>query len=317
MKKQKYRALLDSGAEVSLIGRRVYDSFKIKPKLFKHGLNLSTAANTPMHVDGFSELTFTLGGSKMSHKFYVVQNLNRNVIIGLEWLKSRGVRVYHDLSCICVHDTYIPLIDDMHVASIARTRHKVEISPQSTHICQVTVRKHPGFSYEREYEVSPIETNTLVNEPGLLIPNSICKLAQNRKIPVMVVNTTNKFISLKKGLPLVSIKPFNSSEISSIQKEKILSDNKQSPNLDLEHFGNIDVPPELKHKILPILQKNSDSFASSDAQMGHSKTIKMKTDTGDHPPIKLRPYRVQLNNRNVIEHAVKEMLDAKIIERSR
>ena len=43
----------------------------------------------------------------------------------------------------------------------------------------------------------------------------------------------------------------------------------------------------------------------------------MKIDTGDHPPIKLRPYRVQLNNRKVIEHAVKEMLDAKIIERSR
>ena len=117
--KQKYKALLDSGAEVSLISRRVYDSFKIKPKLFKHSLNLSTAANTPMHVDGFSELTFTLGGLKMSHKFYVVQNLNRNVIIGLDWLKSRGVRVYHDLSCIRVHETYIPLIDDMHVASIA------------------------------------------------------------------------------------------------------------------------------------------------------------------------------------------------------
>ena len=252
--KQKYRALLDSGAEVSLISRRVYDSFKIKLKLFKHSLNLSTAANTPMHVDGFSELTFTLGGLKMSHKFYVVQNLNRNVIIGLDWLKSRGVRVYHDLSCIRVHETYIPLIDDMHVASIARTRLNVKISPQSAHICQVTVRKHPGFPYGKEYEVSPIETNTLGNEPGLLIPNSICKLVQSRKIPVMVVNTTNNFISLKKGLPLVSIKPFNSSEISSIQNEKIQSENKQSPNLDLEQFGNIDVSPELKHKILPILQ---------------------------------------------------------------
>ena len=253
----------------------------------------------------------------MSHKFYVVQNLNRNVIIGLDWLKSRGVRVYHDLSCIRVHETYIPLIDDMHVASIARTRLNVKISPQSAHICQVTVRKHPGFPYGKEYEVSPIETNTLGNEPGLLIPNSICKLVQSRKIPVMVVNTTNNFISLKKGLPLVSIKPFNSSEISSIQNEKIQSENKQSPNLDLEQFGNIDVSPELKHKILPILLKHSDLFASTDAQLGHSKTIKMKIGTGDHPPIKLRPYCVQLNNRKVIEHAVKEMLHAKITERSR
>ena len=228
--------------------------------------------------------------------------------------------MYHDLSCIRVHETYIPFIDDIHVASIARTRHKVKISPQSAHICQVTVRKHPGFPYKKEYEVSPIETNTLVNEPGLLIPNPIGKSVQNRRIPVMVVNSTNKFISLKKGLPLVSIKPFNSSEISSIQNGKIQSENKQSPNLDVEQFENIDVSPELKHTILPILKKKkktADLFASTDAQLGHSKTIKMKTDTGDHPPIKLRRYRVQLNNRKVTEHAVKEMLDAKIIECSR
>ena len=115
---------MDSGAEVSLISRRVYDSFKIKPKLYKHSLNLATAGNTPLHVDGYADFKFMLGGLKMSHKFYVVQNLNRNVIIGLDWLKSRGVRVYHDLSCIRVHETYIPLVDDIHIASIARVKTK-------------------------------------------------------------------------------------------------------------------------------------------------------------------------------------------------
>ena len=69
---------------------------------------------------------------------------------------------------------YIPLIDDIHVASIARTRHKVEIFPQSANICQVTVREHPGFPNEKEYEISPIETNTLVNEPGV----NWCKIAK-------------------------------------------------------------------------------------------------------------------------------------------
>ena len=49
----------------------------------------------------------------MLHKFYVVQNLNRNVIIGLDWLQSRGVRVYHDLACVRVDPTYIPLVDDV------------------------------------------------------------------------------------------------------------------------------------------------------------------------------------------------------------
>ena len=42
----------------------------------------------------------------------------------------------------------------------------------------------------------------------------------------------------------------------------------------------------------------------------------MTIDTGNHPQIKLRPYRTPLNNRKLIETAVDEMLEAKIIERS-
>jgi hypothetical protein len=42
----------------------------------------------------------------------------------------------------------------------------------------------------------------------------------------------------------------------------------------------------------------------------------MSIDTGDHDPIKNRPYRVPVNKRQIIDKAVKEMLDAKIIERS-
>uniref|UniRef100_K1RDD8 Transposon Ty3-I Gag-Pol polyprotein n=1 Tax=Magallana gigas TaxID=29159 RepID=K1RDD8_MAGGI len=42
----------------------------------------------------------------------------------------------------------------------------------------------------------------------------------------------------------------------------------------------------------------------------------MKIETGDHQPIKNRPYRVPLNKRQIIDKAILEMMDAKIIERS-
>ena len=100
--KQKYRALLDSRAQVSLIHRRVYDSMKNKPTLCKRSLTISTASNIPLYVDGFAEIEFGLGALKMIHIFYVVHNLTRNVIIGFDWLQSHGVRVYHGLSCIRV-----------------------------------------------------------------------------------------------------------------------------------------------------------------------------------------------------------------------
>ena len=81
--KQKYRTLLDSGAEVSLIHRRVYDGLKQKPKL-KVSLNLATVGNTSLYVDGCAEIKFSVGGLNMNHKFYIVRNLNRNIILCLD-----------------------------------------------------------------------------------------------------------------------------------------------------------------------------------------------------------------------------------------
>ncbi len=78
----------------------------------------------------------------MSHQLYVVKNLNRNVIISQDWLKSSGVRVYHDLGCIRVNQTYVPLVEDIHIASVARATKKTKIPAQSAHICTCKVRNN-------------------------------------------------------------------------------------------------------------------------------------------------------------------------------
>lgn len=111
---------------------------------------MATAGNTPLHVDGFAETEFMLGGLRLTYKFYVV----RNIILGLDGFKSRGVLVYYDLSCIRVHDTYVPLVDDVHVASVVRVNVKVYISPQAAHICYVQVRKHPIFPTDELYMIT-------------------------------------------------------------------------------------------------------------------------------------------------------------------
>ena len=43
----------------------------------------------------------------------------------------------------------------------------------------------------------------------------------------------------------------------------------------------------------------------------------MKIDTGNADQIQLRPYRTTLNNKKIIDETVNEMLEAKVIRRSR
>ena len=84
--------------------------------------------------------------------------------------------------------------------------------------------------------------------------------------------------------------------------------------LDLK---DLDVPQEFRKDIEHLILKNQELFASTDTELGHTKTVQMKIDTGDCSPIKMRPYRAPLNKREVIDKTVDEMLEAGIISRSR
>ncbi len=76
------------------------------------------------------------------------------------------------------------------------------------------------------------------------------------------------------------------------------------------------VPQRHKNKIIPLLSRNLDLFAASDRDLTFTETVKLEIDTGNHPPIQLRPYRAPLTNRKIIAEAVDEMLSANIIRRS-
>ena len=163
------------------------------------------------------------------------------------------------------------------------------------------------------YQISPVESGFLSGEPGLMVTNSIGKLKPNRVIHVMIVNNTNKTYSIKKGIQLAKIEQVQGPDISSVPE----ASKQQKVRGSCENFEHVDPPVEHKQKIIELLKKNLDLFAQNDSDLCHTDTVKMKINTGDHPPIELRPYRTPLTICKVINNAVDEMLEAKIIERSK
>ena len=80
---------------------------------------------------------------------------------------------------------------------------------------------------------------------------------------------------------------------------------------------DLDVPEEYRSRIEKLVLQNKDLFASKDSELGHTKTVKMQIDVGNNDPIKMRPYRTPIKNREVIDKAIDEMFDADVIRRSR
>ena len=113
--------------------RRIYDQLKFKPKLQNKKISLQSANGSELKVDGCINVHFCIGGTEMSQDFYVVRDLNRNLILGLDWLKENKVRLYFDLKCLRINGKhYVNLEEDIHVASTVRMKRTCVLTVQTS-----------------------------------------------------------------------------------------------------------------------------------------------------------------------------------------
>ena len=71
-----FRGLVDTGAEVSLMHCRVYDSLLVKPKLQFKRIDLFVVSGSALKIDGCINLKLTIGGIEIQHMFYVVKDMS-------------------------------------------------------------------------------------------------------------------------------------------------------------------------------------------------------------------------------------------------
>ena len=64
-----------------------------------------------------------IGNMEMSQEFYVIRELNKNMILGLDWMKTNNVKIYMELNCIRINRKYyVNLQEDIHIASTVRMK---------------------------------------------------------------------------------------------------------------------------------------------------------------------------------------------------
>lgn len=125
-------------------------------------------------------------------------------------------------------------------------------------------------------------SKSLENEPGLLLANTVAELSITHTLPVLLVNTTCKTLSLRRGTPVAKVQAINCSHVSSVDKTQIdLPIRRIKGNSSYsKDFSSVDAPDEYKEQVINLLTKNSDLFTDTDAELSHTDTVKMKKDTG-------------------------------------
>ena len=186
----------------------------------------------------------------------------------------------------------------------------VVMKPNTATLCCAKIKKYPNFKNGFVYSVIPTDRGYLASEPGLEVKDSIAKLL-SRKLKVMIFNHTGKTFKIKRNTIVVRVEPVEDANV--VSEGRFLDDTELDNDL---RTSDIDVPDQRRKEIEELVNRNGHLFAKTDFELGGTNTVQMYIDTGDSPPIKVKPYRLPLQQRPVVEKCVNEMLEAGNIQRS-
>jgi hypothetical protein len=80
----RLRSLVDTSADISLINKRIWQNIKNKPKLIRDRPCIKSVSGDSFKIEGCSKIEFKIGNLTLIHKFYIVEGINRNMILGRE-----------------------------------------------------------------------------------------------------------------------------------------------------------------------------------------------------------------------------------------
>ena len=147
-----------------------------------------------------------MGREKQEQEFFVVPEMNKNIILDRDWLEHFGVCVYYDLGCIRICKSYVKIEEDIHISSLARLTAHTMIRPQTGKFCLCISKGNEQLLNSKFHQVIPTEDSTINRESGLLKVSSVVKTSKQDKFSVFLITNTNKLIWLRKGSTIGKIK---------------------------------------------------------------------------------------------------------------
>ena len=89
---------------------------------------------------------------------------------------------------------HVNLQEDIHISLVSRIKYTILLKPHSATICYRKIRQNPDIPVKIDYQFSAVGKGFVHREPGLQVVDSVTRLRNDRNIPILVTNYSNKFI---------------------------------------------------------------------------------------------------------------------------
>lgn len=315
----KTQGLIDTGSNITLISREFFQQLRKLGEPTPVGIQ--PPDRSALSVSGHSIvllgkvlLQIQIGDFLLLHQIHVMNDCPRNCLLGTDLLSRFGeISLNLKQSVLYLGDVMIPLLGVHNNSITSVTSHNVNLI-EDTVIpgnCEVVL---PGHVSQRltggEYLFEP--SPQLLSKYELLSVPSLSTLTSGI-VPVHLLNALSSPIQLYSGMSLGTVQ--SPASVLSCSTENTTSGNMSHQLNDLD-LSNADLTSEQKIKLHDLLLKFETAFAKNDSDLGRTGLVKHHIETGEHAPIKQRPYRVPFEQREVIEKHVSDMLNRGIVEES-
>ena len=340
----KSQALLDTGAEVTIISEDLYYRTKTNvSKLEPPRKPVLGANNMPLDVVGETELTLRLGGIKAQHKVLVSRGLPQPVLIGIDFLMAHKCIINFDTKTVYSEGGPTEMVfghlDKVYRITVAET---VTLSPNMVADIPCEIRGVSGL----DECMGVVEPSNMFSERYSAGALRTAVTVKEGRIPVRVFNCLNKPIKIYRCSSIGDLHPLAGMEElpdgsatgkgykivpPSVPKENVEVDlgarqcsavfvgdsgNGSIPVEEMFPISSGSVPEEEKRKHYEVLSTYADCISKGPWDLGTAKGLKHTIDTGPAQPIRVPPRRVPFHKRQEMRRQVDEMLEAQIIEPS-
>ncbi|UYV65600.1 hypothetical protein LAZ67_3004808, partial [Cordylochernes scorpioides] len=313
-----FSALVDSGSSFSVISDGLRR--QLKKTMFKDsGMTLKVADGKNVTSIGRCTISLSINGLEQPLEFIVLPNSNPSIILGWDFLEASNAVIDCGRAEIRLEEAKDVLNSPAFMGKVVASR-SVVIPAESTKLINVMSEELNG-----QNQVLFEPSKKVLIGKGLTLPCALFRLSHN-KGKLWIVNSSTTAQIVPKGMCLGKIQRVEEnnltaiSECSEFNKEvKNANHASHADKSDFKFLQNLisdDLSEEQQSQILSILKRYEKIFDKNNEPVKQTSVTKHKIETGNHQPIKHRPYRVSPTERQAIQTEVDKMLDAGIIRHS-
>ena len=330
------KALLDSGAGISLLPKHVYDTMTSQPELLKSDRRIGGANAAPVDCYGMTFIDIKIGSDSCKHRFYVVED-EVFPILGRDYTTGRVV-LDHVQNIITVKGERVRAFDlSAKVSNRVALIHSVTIKPG----------QEIQLAGKLEGRGNPNNIPCLVEPAKTLFPRTGAMVARTLTIPsqntcaVRMLNASTEPIRLWKGmtmgvlhqveeqrpyrqctddeLPLNRQQTTTVNSIETVQKQiehdlRTVNQKKKPPKSELpEHLQDLytrsiaELNESQQQSLRDLLCVYQDAFAKDSNDIGLTKWVKHDVDTAQEEPVRQRPRRLRFEQRPVLQQTIADL----------